>query len=161
MVDSHKDIPLTGKLITADPATIGTNFQTLTNMEYTDTHIRAIQGMTKINATAIPTYLKTRNAFQYRKESPQESHLLIHGYNAGETASRVLQNINAIPGTGNFETDALWTDSSGAGRGIFSKAPNGQMAYCNGVDTCLWAGDEDEVAFNPAGWFTAAEIEAS
>lgn len=151
--ESHKDIPLNGKLITADPATIGTNFRTLTNMEYTDTHVRGIRGMTKINSSALTTYLKVRNAFHYYKAQPQESHLMVQAYNDGLTASRILQNTTAIPNTGNFSATPLWTDSAGAGQGFFSDAPNGQVAYCNGVDACLWSGDEDSIArfvnFNP------------
>lgn len=43
-----------GKLITSiDPAAIGKNFQSLKNMRYTDTHIRGIAGMTKINTTEL------------------------------------------------------------------------------------------------------------
>ena len=47
-------IPLNGQLITSeDPAVIRTNFRTLTNLRYTDTHVKGIGGMTKINTTAI------------------------------------------------------------------------------------------------------------
>lgn len=154
----HKDIPLSGKLVTGEPSSIGTNFRTLTNMEYSDTHIRTIQGMTKINTTALSTYLKTRNAIHFRKYQPSESHLLIQAYNTGETASQVLQNTTAIPSTGDFSGTALWTDSTGAGQGYFSDAPNGQVAYANGVDTCIWGGNEVPVAYfalyNPAGTST-------
>lgn len=154
----HKDIPLNGKLITAEPSTIGTNFRTLKNMEYTDTHPRSVQGMTKANSTALTTYLKTRNAFHFRKYQPSESHLLIQAYNTGETASQVLQNTTAIPSTGDFSGTALWTDSSGAGQGYFADAPNGQVAYANGVDVCLWGGNEVPCAyfalFNPAATAT-------
>ncbi len=145
MVDEkvyHKTIPLTGKLVTADPATIGQNFQTLTNMRYTDTHVKGVQGMTKINTTALTTYLKTRNAFHFKKSQPAESHVLAQVYNTGLTASQVLRNAAVIPAQGDFEATALWTDSTGAGRGYFSDAPDGQIIYCNGVDVCIWGGLE-------------------
>ncbi|MFA5340611.1 MAG: hypothetical protein WC332_02425, partial [Clostridia bacterium] len=138
----YKTIPLTGKLMTADPATIGSNFQTLTNMRYTDTHPKSISGNTKINTTALSTYLKTRNAYHFRKVQPAESHLLVQAYNTGLTASQILQNTTAIPSAGDFSDTAVWTDSAGAGRGYFCNAPDGQLIYANGVDSCIWGGSE-------------------
>jgi hypothetical protein len=138
----HKTILFAGKLSTDDPAMIGDNYQTLTNLRYADTHIRAVQGMTKINTTALSTYLKTRNAFHFRKSQPSESHILTQVYNTGLTASQVLQNTTAIPTAGDYSATALWTDSAGAGRGRFSEASNGDMIYCNGVDACIWGGSE-------------------
>lgn len=138
----HLEIPLTGKLMLSDPATIGTNFQTLTNMRYTDANIQSIAGNTKINSTALSTYLKVRNAHQYTKSQPAENHLLAQAYNTGLTASQVIENTTAIPSAGDFSATALWTDSTGAGRGYFSPAPNGQVVYANGVDTCIWGGNE-------------------
>lgn len=139
----HKNIPLTGKFSTHDPLSIGTNFQTLTNMRYTDTHPKSVQGMTKINSSIMnATYFKTRNAFHFEKSQPNESHVLTQSYNTGLTASQVLENTTAIPSAGNFSATALFTDTTGAGRGYFSNAPDGQIAYANGVDTCIWGGTE-------------------
>jgi len=209
----HISIPLNGKLMTTEPTAVGQNFRTLTNLRYTDTHLKGVAGMTKINTSAISTYLKVRNAFNFRKAQPSESHVLCQGYNTGLTASRVLDHRAVVPATGNFYelmtldtapasawvagntiTGAssgktctivelittltyvvsgrsgtytsgeilsngtvtadqgtgyptfteytLWTDSSGASRGYFSDAPDGQMIYCNEVDTCIWGGDE-------------------
>ena len=98
----HLEIPLTGKLMLSDPATIGTNFQTLTNMRYTDANIQSVAGNTKINSTALATYLKVRNAHQYTKSQPSENHLLAQAYNTGLTASQVLENTTAIPSAGDF-----------------------------------------------------------
>lgn len=142
-----KEIPFSGKWMTADPATIGMNFRTLTNMRYTDSHVKAVQGMTKVNVSAAMngTYIKTRNAFHFKKSQPAESHVLVQAYNAGLTASQILDNTTAIPNTGSFAATELWTDSAGAGRGFFSNAPDGQMIYCNGVDVCMWAGNEDKI----------------
>ncbi|MFZ5989426.1 MAG: LamG domain-containing protein [Bacillota bacterium] len=54
-------------------------------------------------------------------------------------------------------TTILWGDSYGAAEGRFAPAPNGQMVYCNGVDTCIWGGDETRIGgfinFDPDGSF--------
>ncbi len=63
-------VPLDGKLITAaDPATIGRNFRSLINMRYGNSNPRSVGGMTKINATALTTYLKVRGAIHFRKNN--------------------------------------------------------------------------------------------
>ena len=143
----HKDISLSGKLMTRDPSTIGNNFQTLDNLRYIGgTHKRGVGGMTKINTAVMnATYFKTRNLFHFDKSQPAESHLLAQAYNTDLTASRVLENTTAIPSAGAFSATALWTDSTGAGRGRFSEAPDGQMIYANGVDACIWGGNEQGV----------------
>ena len=141
----HKEIPFSGKWMTGEPAAIGQNFRTLKNMRYTDTHIRGVSGMTKINTAALSTYLKTRSAFHFLKSQPAESHILAQAYNTGLTASQVIQNITAIPSAGSFSAVALWADSAGGGIGRFSNAPDGQVIYANGVDTCIWGGQEISV----------------
>ncbi len=93
----HLEIPLNGKLQTAEPSVIGMNFRTLTNMRYTDTHIKGIGGNTKVSATALTTYLKVRNAHHFRKVQPSETHLLVQAYNTGLTASQVLDYTGSIP----------------------------------------------------------------
>jgi len=133
------------KLMTDEPASIGSNYQTLTNMRYTDTHVKGIAGNTKINETPLSTYLKTRSAFHFIKSQPSETHLLIQAYNSEETASKVLDNTTEIPSAGNFSDTEVWTDSSGSVRGTFSEAPDGQVVYANGVDTCIWGGNEFQV----------------
>lgn len=141
-----KDIPFTGKWMTEEPAAIGMNFRSLQNMRYTDTHVKSVQGMTKINTAVMDaTYLKTRSAFHFKKSQPSESHVLVQAYNAGLTASQVLENKTAIPSAGAFEATELHTDAAGAGRGRFSDAPDGQVMYCNGVEVCMWGGNESKV----------------
>lgn len=140
-------VPLDGKIIlSSDPLIIGKNFRSLKNLRYTDSNPQGVGGMTKINTTALTTYLKIRNGFHYRKVQPAESHVLVQAYNTGLSASQVLQNITAIPSAGDFSGTALHTDSAGAGQGRFSDAPDGCMVYCNGVDTMAWGGDESRVA---------------
>ncbi len=140
----HKEILFNGKLMTAEPAAIGTNFRTLTNLRYTDTHVREVAGMSKINSAAVmdATYLKTRSAFHFMKSQPAESHVLAQAYNTGLTAAQVLDNVTAVPGVGSFDATELWTDSAGFGLGRFCGAPDGQMIYANGVDVCIWGGVE-------------------
>lgn len=139
----RKEIPFSGKCMTGEPAMIGANFRTLKNLRYTDTHVKGIGGMTKINTAAMnATYLKARNAFHFCKYQPAESHLLVQAYNAALAASVILDNTTAIPSAGAFSATALHTDSAGAGRGRFAEATDGQMVYANGVDTCMWGGNE-------------------
>jgi len=138
-----KEILLGGKLVTAeDGMSIGENFKTLTNMRYTDSHPKSIGGMTKINTTALTTYLKIKNGFHFKKAQPAESHILVQAYNSGSTASQVLQNTTAIPSQGDFSGTALHTDTSGAGVGRFDDTPNGGLVYCNNKETMFWGGDE-------------------
>lgn len=137
------NIPLNGKLITSeDPAVIGTNFQTLINLRSTDTHPKGIGGMTKINTTPITTYIKPRSGIHFRKESPSESHVVLQSYNTGETASRIIQNTTSIPSAGDFSATALYSPSTSGSTGRWSYAPNGNIAYCNGEESCIWGGAE-------------------
>jgi hypothetical protein len=137
------EIQLNGKLITSqDPSVIGPNFQSLKNMRYTDSSIKGLEGMTKINTSAISTYTDIKNGFHFEKEQPAESHVLVQAANAGDTERKVFENTTAIPSAGNFSATALHTDDSDAGEGIFSDAPNGNVAYCNGKEALIWGGDE-------------------
>src|SRR3972149_3273722 len=68
-----REIALNGRLRTAeDPTTIGANdFQVLQNMRYTDTHIKGIGGMSKINATAVAN-VQVRNGIHFKKDFAAE-----------------------------------------------------------------------------------------
>jgi hypothetical protein len=115
-------------------------------MRYTEANPETIGGMSKINTTALSTYLKVRSGIHYRKNQPAESHVMVQAYNTGLTGAQVLQNTTAIPSQGDFSATALGTDSTGAGLGRFSTAPGGEVAYCNGVDTVIWPGDEQKIS---------------
>lgn len=141
----HKEIPFSGKFYTTEPAGIGSNFRTLKNMRYTDTHIKGIAGMTKQNATAMTTCVLTRNAFHFSKSQPSESHVLVHALTTAGVG-HVKENTAVIPATATFTVTALLTCATGFGVGRFSDAPDGQMIYCNGVDTCIWGGVEAKEA---------------
>jgi hypothetical protein len=156
-----KIVPLSGKLITAeDPLIVASNYRTVTNMRYGEASPKQIAGMTKINPNVLDgTYIKTRNAFQFRKTQPNsiESHILAQVYNTGMTSSQVYQNTAAPPEAGDFSATPLWSDDSGAGTGYFSDAPDGNVVYCNGIETCIWGGDESRCVrflnFDPGGTF--------
>ncbi len=155
-------IDMTGKLITSSDAsrlvlenertTVIDNFTTLKNIRYKDNGVIGIRGMSKINSTAT-TNPKIRNVHQFTKSQPAESHVLAQAYDASTTNPVVYKNDTAIPGTGDFTGTALHTDASGAGMGRFENAPHGRMAYCNGVETMVWGGDESRLSnftvYNP------------
>jgi len=154
------EIPLDGKLITSvDPSIIGHNFQTLTNMRYYGGRIKGVGGMSKITDPGVQeeainaTYFKVRSGIHYTKDQPSETHVLVEAFNTGLTASRILQNTTAIPDTGIFETTSLYTPS-GSAAGRWSAAPDGDVAYSNDEETCIWGGDEKRVSgfivFDPA-----------
>ena len=153
------EIPLDGKLITwDDPAKIGSSFQTLTNLRYTKTHPKGVGGMTKITSNKInSTYYKVRSGIHYTKDQPSESHILVEAFNTAENASRILRNTTAIPDAGNFSGTSLYTPS-GSSAGRWSVAPDGDVAYCNGEEVCLWGGDEREISgfvnYDPDGSFS-------
>jgi hypothetical protein len=160
---------LTGRCIKSlDPAKIAIeiddqrtqqdNFSELKNIKYTDNGLRGVTaGMTKVNTTALTTHPKIRNMFQFKKDQPSETHLLVQAFNTGETESKVFQNTTAIPSAGDFSATALHTDTSGAGVGRFSDAPDEHVAYSNGKETLVWGGDETRVSnftvYDPSGSF--------
>ncbi len=129
--NQHKDIQFSGKFYTVDPAVIGVNFRTLTNMRPTDTHIKGVGGMTKQNATAMTTCVLTRNAFHFSKSQPSESHVLVHALTTAGVG-HVKENTAVIPATATFTAAALLTCASGFGVGRFCDAPDGQVIYANG-----------------------------
>lgn len=139
-------IPLSGKCRTSvDPAQLAEGeFQQLTNMRYGQVSPKSIGGMTKINSTPL-TKPKVRAGIHFKKDQPAESHVLVQGFNTGETASSVYDNTTAIPNTGEFGA-SIWDDASGAGYGRFSLAPDASMCYCNGAETLLWGGNESRCA---------------
>ncbi len=142
-----KELALNGKLITsADPVTIGTNFQTYKNLRYGENAPEGILGMSKINPTVLSNYLKIRSGFHFRKEQPAESHILAQAWNTGLINSVVIENTSVIPAQGNFSSTILFGDTTGSEVGRFSKAPNGQMAYCNGISSCIWSGNEIRIS---------------
>lgn len=142
-----KELALNGKLITnADPALIGNNFQTYKNLRYGENAPEGVLGMSKINPDVLINQHKGISGFHFKKDQPAESHTILQTYSSLTGLTSIRQNITAIPNEGNFEASGLMAETVGAGTGMFSTAPNGQMAYCNGKDACIWAGDEVRIA---------------
>ena len=137
-----------------DPAEIGAkNYSELKNLRYGPEKmgLEGVQGYTKINTTtALSTYTSLRSGYQLRTDRSTDSYVLVQAENSGETGSRVYVNTTDIPDQGDFSStvqldtsgNAYVADSSGAGLGRFSAAPNGNATYSNGVETLVWAGEE-------------------
>lgn len=145
-----RDIPLSGKLVTAVEGTqIGSNYSTLKNLRYRDGYngLVGVGGMAKINTTALTSYLKVRNAFHYRKSFPaSESHVITQAWDSGLTGSSIIENTTAIPSQGDFSATAVFSEASGASFGRFSSSPSGEMAYCNGLGAYLYGGNESKIS---------------
>ena len=143
-------IPLSGKwIINQDPILIGKNFQTLTNMRYVAGHPEGILGMTKINTSVMnATYYKTRSAFHFNKAQYPESHVLVQAFSDDGLISVILDNDSSVPNTDiDFSPTRLYPpvvdpNVYNTAIGNFSTAPNGQVVYCDGTDTCIWGGNE-------------------
>jgi hypothetical protein len=139
-----------------DPALISAkNYSELKNLRYTagGVGLEGVSGYSKINTTAIAgSYTKIRSGFQLETDDTTTSYVLVQVENTGETASGLIVNDTAIPSQGDFSStieldsgNEYRYDSSGAGLGRFSRAPNGHLLYCNGVECLAWAGEEMRV----------------
>ena len=128
----------------ADPLVIGPqNYASMQNLRFGERCLEGVPGYTKLNAaTALAAYPKIRSGIQLQAPFTTRSRVLVQAYNAGLSASQVLQNKTAIPNQGDFEATALHTDAAGAGPGRFSKWPGNQIAYCNGKESKIYGGDE-------------------
>ncbi len=139
--------------------TVSDNFSELINMKYSDNGITGVtRGMTKVNTTALSSYPLIRTAFHFKKAQPNESHVLVQAWNAGQTASKVYHNMTAVPTAGDFDATALHTDASGATYGRLSSAPDEHVVYCNGVETKVWGGNATKISsfsvYDPSTSFT-------
>lgn len=155
-----REIQFNGKLITAiPPSLIGPNFQALKNMRYVTgaiPHIKTISGMSKINTTSL-ALPKVRSGIHFRKDQPEESHVLVQAYNSDGTIARIYENKTTVPDQGDFESTAIYTPDNNGSKGRWCIAPDGDVAYCNGEETCLYGGEEREIAgfinYDPSGSF--------
>ncbi len=96
------------------------------------------------------------NGTQLRTEYTTGSHVLVSGATFG-TDRVVKENTTDPPTAGVFSDATVYTATTGAGTARFSQAPNGQVAYANGVESCIWAGDE----MAPGGFYAFAPITAT
>jgi hypothetical protein len=131
-----------------DPSEIGpSNFRTMQNLRYDHggKHPIGTLGYSKINTTALSSYPLIGNGIQIRPErGTTSSYNFVWTEDSGGTA-KVYQNQTAIPNQGDFEATALHTDASGAMQGRFSEAPQGSVAYTNGVESYIWSGENMRV----------------
>ncbi len=149
-------LPLDGRLVSGlDPTKLIasgakdqlSNFSTLTNFEYTDNGIRSVQGMTKITTNPVASHPQINNIFQFVKDSPSETHVLVQAYNTSNTDGQVFRFSTSAPNTGTFTPTALHSDATGADTGRFSDAPIGHVVYCNSKETQVWGGIENRPGY--------------
>ena len=146
--DVTKEFDLSGQLITSvDPLKIGDeNFSLLENYRYGINGIERCEGNSKINTTALTTNYKGRTGIQLKTPQTTKSRILIQEYDVDVANPIIKQNTTAVPAQGDFAAATLYTAASGAQEGRFSEYPNFNIAYCNEVESCVWAGDEMRVA---------------
>jgi hypothetical protein len=160
----RKQFFFTGEWIpNLDPLLIGEeNFAELINQRYAQVGIEGVLGYSKINSTPLdnkfyPGYYKGRSGVQLKSPYDDQDRVLIQAWDSTLSFPGVMENTAAVPGAGEFETSAVWTDGTGADLGRFAIWPNGHIAYCNGVESCVWAGDELRCAgfkvYDPSGSF--------
>ncbi len=151
-----REIPLNGRLRTQeDPCTIGaSDFQVLQNMRYTDTHIRGIGGMSKINTAAVAN-TQIRSGIFFRKDQVVENFTLIQAYSSATASPTIYSCTAAPPATGSFS--ALYTQATAAGTARFSTAPGDKVAVCDGKEALLYGGTEMKIAgfvdYDPNGTY--------
>lgn len=65
---------------------------------------------------------------------------------SAQTLEGVFENTTDIPNAGDFTSSLVWTDTHDygipTGKGRFSDAPDGCVAYANGKSACIWGGVE-------------------
>lgn len=102
----------------------GRNYKTLQNLRYKDGGIEETDGYSKITSSIISeTYVKPRSGYHFRKDRPQESHLLLQSYNHDLSRSAVFDNQTEPPNTGNFGSTYLHLDEA------YSEATGGYPQY--------------------------------
>lgn len=132
-----------------DPALLGPeNFATLQNLRYKDKGLEGVSGYTQTNPDddLEASDAVILNGYHHRTEFSADSYNFVHLYdnaNQGE----VYYSTAAI---GTESAASLWTnvhsDSAASLNGRFSAAPQGNMVYCNGKETKIWAGAETKIA---------------
>ncbi|HAJ28259.1 MAG TPA: hypothetical protein DCG53_13620, partial [Syntrophus sp. (in: bacteria)] len=132
-----------------DPLLVGgKNFSALANLVPGPNGLEGSLGYTKITTSAISaTYSRPRSGIQIRPRHAKLSYVLLQAINAAGTASAILQQIGSVaaedvPNPRDFEATPLHVDAAGAGLGRFHKWPGNHIAYCNGKETLVYAGDE-------------------
>jgi hypothetical protein len=127
----------------------GTNYAKLENLRYKEQGLEGVSGYTKINTSALTTYVNIKNGFQLKTNYTQDTYVFVHAVD-GSGNGRLYQNQTAIPDQGAFDTseyldtsgNAFRADASANLTGRFSNAPGGNMAYCNAEESVIYAGQE-------------------
>jgi len=146
-----------------------TNYSVLRNMRYRfATGIESVSGYELKNTTPISTFVNLKTGIQLRTDRTIDSYVIVHATN-GSGLGRLYVNTTDPPAQGDFDATQLHEDPSVDLSGRLSLAPNGQVAYCNGEEAMIWAGEEmrcsavftmDDAAFddaeNPVDYTTAA-----
>jgi hypothetical protein len=135
-------------LPSVDPLVIGAkHFSTLTNMRYTETGVEGIQGYNKVNSTALVSpdsdVLDLQAGYHLSTIYDQDTYTLVHATSGDPAYGYVYENSTDIGSTGDFG-DLLFSDSREAlgNDSCFSAAPQRSVAYANGKEVCIWAGEE-------------------
>jgi len=143
-----------------DPSLIDDfGFQDIQNLRKDHQGLIGVKGHTPINSSVWDsTYKYPKNGYHFKKDQPDESHVLVYATNVSGTSGRVYRNTTAIPNQGNFSSTVWHNDAQGAGLGRFAPAPQGNIVYANGEETLIWGGDESSVLgfkiYDPDGSFS-------
>jgi len=88
--------------------------------------------------------------FYYRKDTPaEESYCVVQAEDLKSGLNRLFVNETAIGDQGQFEDrsgETLLTESENGGLGRFALWPRNTLAYANGRDVKVWAGEKAPVA---------------
>jgi hypothetical protein len=118
-------------------------YRDIQNLRKDGDRLRGVSGHSKItSAKPNATYYLPRAGYHYRKDQPQESHILLQAWDSTETDARLYRATSTIPDAATFAISALNTDDTDGGIGRFSPAPQGQLLYTNGQETLIWGGTE-------------------
>jgi hypothetical protein len=122
--------------------------QDIQNLRKDGKHFKGVKGHTKVNTTSLSD-LYVVNGFHFRKDQPQESHVIVYAGDATTpTTGNLYQNTTAIPTAGDFSSTVLYTPTAFTDTFRFSNAPAGNMVSSNAAETLIWGGNElPETAF--------------
>ena len=148
-IQAGRDQILFGKgqwLPSLDPLVIGKeNFADLQNLRYGNDGLDTIKGHAKVNTTALTAYPKIRALHQLSAPYTTKSRILAQGFNAGLTEAEILENLSVVPAAADFAAASLGATAAAQGR--FARWPTGHVAFCDGQNVKVWAGDEMPVSF--------------
>lgn len=141
--------PFTGKWNPSEsPIVIGEHdYQDISNMRRKGNSLVSVGGQTYINSSAFDsTYYYPNSIFHYRKASPAESYVVIHGSSSEDGATgRWEATSMTIPNQAEFNGSVSHSDASGAINPMFAQGPDGMLIYCNSKETKVWGGDESQI----------------